>query len=648
MDTQATGRAIAETVLRIWGYDELRPMQLRAIEAGLAGRDCLTVLPTGGGKSLCYQVPPLISGKVTIVVSPLIALMRDQVRGLELLGYKAAAMHSGIDPDESRDIARQLVTGDLDLVLAAPERVMTESFKTLIGVLCERDRLGSIAIDEAHCISQWGHDFRPEYRRIAELRQVAPGVGFQAFTATATPRVREDIVKQLKLRDPEVMIGVFDRPNLTYRVQAREQAAHQIAAAVGRHTSAGDGGGAIVYCLSRKDTEKIAAELRQLGLDADAYHAGLGVSDRHNIEQAFSNETLDIVVATVAFGMGIDRSNVRLVVHASMPKSIEAYQQETGRAGRDGLEAECLLLYAPSDGGRWERLIEMSAADSGIDPRPQIELVRDMRRFVASFSCRHRYLSEHFGQAYTPPEGLGEHQSGCGACDVCLGETAGEEDAKRIGQILLSAVARTGERYGAAHICDVVRGGQSEKIKNAGHDTLRVHGMLSERRRAEVMSFIDQLIAADALRRVVDDRFETLAFGDRGMGVMKGTDPIALARPIGTGSAKSERNRRTRASRVVERRPMNEDEKALFESLRALRKSIATERGVPPYVVFNDSTLREMAINKPGSRHELLTIRGIGQKKLDEFGRVFMDAIEKHLSTPPGGGGTGGEGADGD
>lgn len=603
-------------------------MQMRAIVAGVQGRDCLTVLPTGGGKSLCYQVPPLITGKATIVISPLIALMRDQVRGLELQGYKAAAMHSGLELDETKDIARQLVTGELDLVLAAPERVVTPSFKTLIGVLCEQGRLGSIAIDEAHCISQWGHDFRPEYRRISELREVAPGVAMQAFTATATPRVREDIVKQLGLRNPEVMIGTFDRPNLTYRVQARENAAHQIAAAVGRHASAGDGGGAIVYCLSRKDTEKIAGELRELGLDADAYHAGLGVSDRHNIEQAFSNETLDIVVATVAFGMGIDRSNVRLVVHASMPKSIEAYQQETGRAGRDGLDAECLLLYAPSDGGRWERLIEMNASESGIDPSAQIQLVRDMRRFVASFSCRHKYLSEHFGQDYTLPEG----QEHCGACDVCLGETAPEEDSKRIGQIILSAVARTGQRYGASHICDVVRGGETQRIKEYGHDNLRVHGMLRHRRKAEVMSFIDQLIAAEALTRVVDDRFETLAFGDCGVSVMKGLEPIELAKPIGTGSEKSERNRRTRASRVVSRRPMNEDEKALFESLRTLRKSLAEERGVPPYVVFNDSTLVEMALNKPTNRHELLGIRGIGQKKLDEFGRTFLDEIERHLA----------------
>lgn len=627
LDQDTREERVLSQVKQVWGYDTLRPMQMRAILAGIEGRDCLTVLPTGGGKSMCYQVPPLVTGKATIVVSPLIALMRDQVRGLELLGYKAAAMHSGIDLDESKDIAKQLLTGDLDLVLAAPERVMTGSFQTLIGLLCDHDRLGAIAIDEAHCISQWGHDFRPEYRRIAELRKVAPKVAIQAFTATATPRVRDDIVKQLKLRDPEIMIGIFDRPNLTYRIQAREEAASQIAEAVRQHVQAGDSGGAIVYCLSRKDTEKIAGELRGLGLDADAYHAGLGVSDRHNIEQAFSNETLDIVVATVAFGMGIDRSNVRLVVHASMPKSIEAYQQETGRAGRDGLEAECLLLYSPSDGGRWERLIEQSAEESGSDPRAQLDLVRDMRKFVASFSCRHQFLSEHFGQAYTVPE----DQTHCGACDVCLGETAAENDAKRIGQIILSAVARTGERYGAAHICDVVRGGQTERMKTTGHENLKVHGMLKHRRKAEVMSFIDQLVAIDALERRVEDRFETLAFGSCGVGVMKGLEPISLAKPIGTGSEKSERNRRTRASRVNERRPMNDREKDLFEALRALRKTIAEERGVPPYVVFNDSTLREMALHKPTDRHELMSIRGVGQKKLDSFGHDFLRAIEHHL-----------------
>jgi len=621
--------AVAQTVLDVWGYDSLRPLQMQAISAGIESRDCLTVLPTGGGKSMCYQVPPLITGKATIVVSPLIALMRDQVRGLELLGYKAAAMHSGIDHEESRDIAKQLLTGELDLVLAAPERVMTASFKTLIGSMCDLDRLGCIAIDEAHCISQWGHDFRPEYRRIAEIRRIAPNVSIQAFTATATPRVREDIANQLSLRNPEVIIGVFDRPNLTYRVQARESASEQIAAAVARHSEAGDSSGAIVYCLSRKDTEKIAEELRALGLDADAYHAGLGVSDRHNIEQAFSNETLDIVVATVAFGMGIDRSNVRLVVHASMPKSIEAYQQETGRAGRDGLEAECLLLYSPSDGGRWERLIEQSAEEHGSDPTAQLELVRDMRKFVASFTCRHQYLSKHFGQEYTPPA----EREDCGACDVCLGETAHEEDAHRIGQIIMSAVARTGERFGAAHICDVVRGGNGQRIKNYGHDNLRVHGMLENRRKAEVMSFIDQMVASDALIRVVEDRYETLAFGSCGVSVMKGIETLSLAKPIGTGSEKSERNRRTRASRVIERRPLSTAEKELFETLRSLRMSIAQERGVPPYVVFNDSTLREMALAKPTTRHELMSIRGVGQKKLDSFGRAFLDAIEQHQIT---------------
>ncbi|MEO1130882.1 MAG: ATP-dependent DNA helicase RecQ, partial [Planctomycetota bacterium] len=352
---------VMEVVRRVWGYDDLRPLQAAAIDAGVAGHDCLTVLPTGGGKSLCYQVPPLVTGKATVVVSPLIALMRDQVRGLELNGYAAGALHSGMEFDEQREVERSLIEGEISLVLAAPERVVSPGFGALLGRLSDRDMLGSIAIDEAHCISQWGHDFRPEYRQLADLRRTAPGVGMQAFTATATPRVREDIVQQLGLREPQVLVGRFDRPNLTYRVRARRNAAEQCAEAIRAMHLRGEGGGAIVYCLSRANTEELASKLREQSIDAASYHAGMDAKARQKVEQRFTNEALDVVVATVAFGMGIDRSNVRLVIHASMPKSIEAYQQETGRAGRDGLPAECLLLHAPSDAMRWRTLIERSA-----------------------------------------------------------------------------------------------------------------------------------------------------------------------------------------------------------------------------------------------------------------------------------------------
>lgn len=611
---------VSEAVMRVWGYDSLRPMQESAIQAAVEGRDCLTVLPTGGGKSLCYQAPALVTGKVTVVASPLIALMRDQVRGLELNGYGAAALHSGVEAEEAREIVTKAFDGSINLIFAAPERLVTGGFKTILASLHDAGRLGSIAIDEAHCISQWGHDFRPEFRRMKELRKVVPGIGIQAFTATATPRVQEDIVEQLGLNEPEVLIGKFDRPNLCYRVQARNNSAEQIAEAVRRHRSAGDGGGTIVYCLSRKDTETLAQELVEHQLDADAYHAGLSEKKRMSVEQAFLNETLDVVVATVAFGMGIDRSNVRLVVHATMPKSIEAYQQETGRAGRDGEPAECLLLYSPSDAGRWERLIGFGAEESGADPAGQLQLIREMRSLIAAMSCRHKALSEHFGQTLEIDE-----DSGCGACDICLGETEIERESGKVAQVLLSAVARTGQRYGAAHVCDVVRGSKGEKVLSRGHDELSVHGMLGAYPKAQLAMYLDQLISLGALERVVEDRFETLRFGESGVSVMKGAGDIVLSNPLGTGSAKKERARgRTQGREAI---VLDIDQRGVFERLRSLRTEIAREREVPPYVVFSDATLRALVKDRPTNRNEMLRVKGVGQAKLDSFGDVFLEAL---------------------
>ncbi|MBL4810045.1 MAG: RecQ family ATP-dependent DNA helicase [Phycisphaerales bacterium] len=612
--------AVLEAIHRVWGFSSLRPMQQRAIEVGIDGRDCLTVLPTGGGKSLCYQVPALVTGLVTIVASPLIALMRDQVRGLELNGYKAAALHSGVDPEEAREIITGAFDGSINLIFAAPERLVTPSFKTILASLHDAGRLGGIAIDEAHCISQWGHDFRPEYRRLKELREVAPGIGMQAFTATATPRVREDIAQQLGLVDAEILVGKFDRPNLTYRVQSRGKKDEQIAEAVRRHRSIGDGGGTIVYCLSRKDTEGLAQDLVELGLDADAYHAGLSEKKRMSVEQAFLNETLDVVVATVAFGMGIDRSNVRLVVHALMPKSVEAYQQETGRAGRDGEPAECLLLYSPSDAGRWERLIGLSAEESGNDPAGQLKLIREMRSLVASMGCRHCALSEYFGQKLEI-----DAEDGCGACDVCLGETEVDKDSAKVAQILLSVVARTGQRYGAVHICDVARGAKTEKLLSRGHDELSVHGMLGSYSKAQLSMYLDQLISMGALERVVEDRFETLRFGEIGMSVMKGVSDLVLSNPIGTGSAKKERTRGRKQGR--EAITLDADQQVVFERLRGLRTRLAREMEVPPYVVFSDATLRELIKDRPTTRHEMLRVKGIGRAKWNSFGEAFLEAL---------------------
>jgi len=606
--------AVLDAVRRVWGYDALRPLQAAAIEVGLAGRDCLTVLPTGGGKSLCYQVPPLVTGRTSVVISPLIALMRDQVRGLELNGYPAAALHSGLDPDEQRDVERRLIEGDLLLVLAAPERAVSHGFSSLLARLHDAGRLGAIAIDEAHCISQWGHDFRPEYRRLAELRRIAPGVGVQAFTATATPRVREDIVHQLALDDPEILVGSFDRPNLTYRVRARRDAADQTLAGVRAMQDRGEGGGAIVYCLSRADTEKLADTLRAAGVDAQAYHAGLPPKKRHGVEQDFTNESLDVVVATVAFGMGIDRSNVRLVVHASMPKSVEAYQQEAGRAGRDGLQAECLLLYSPADAGRWRRLIERSAEQTGADPeatRAQLTLIDEMRRLAAAYKCRHAALSEHFGQAY--------EAASCDACDVCLGETRPEADSTRICQILMSGVARTEQRFGAGHVADVVRGASTEAVRTRRHDSLSVFGLLQERTRRDLMSFLDQLVAAGALEV---GEHGSLRFGPRGKGVMTAEDPVPLARPMG-----AKRSERSTDAQRREARPLTPEQRDLFDRLRALRKSIADEREVPPYVVFSDATLRALAAERPSTPDQMLEIKGVGRRKLEMFGEAFLSAV---------------------
>ena len=612
-----TEAEISRAVRDVWGYDTLRPLQMEAIRAGVEGRDCLIVMPTGGGKSLCYQAPPLVTGRVTVVLSPLIALMRDQVRGLALMGYPAAALHSALDHHESREIERRLLEGEIRLVLVAPERAMGPGFKSLLARLADRGMLGAIAIDEAHCISQWGHDFRPEYRRMRELREVAPGVSVQAFTATATPRVRVDIASQLALREPGILVGSFDRPNLTYRVERRSSAAQQ-AGAIIRRVTAESPGGAIVYCISRKDTEELAEELGARGLSAEAYHAGLAPRLRSDIEERFTGEELDVVVATVAFGMGIDRSNVRAVVHAAMPKSVEAYQQEAGRAGRDGLGAECVMLYGAGDASRWERLITRGASDGGAEAtRAQLELVGEMRRFVGSMACRHRLLCEHFGQAYTPPDG----RVNCGACDVCLGEHEPVDQSTRVCQILMSAVARTGQRYGAAHIADIARGSQAKRVRDAGHDALKVFGLLRAHAKHDIVGYLDQLIAAGALES--RGEYATLVFGERGVEVMKGEDPIELVRPSSGAGAGAPARQRAPIG------PMSAEERELFDRLRGLRKTIAGELGVPPYMVFSDATLRELCRDRPSSSAEFLRVKGVGPFKADAFGARFLKAINE-------------------
>ncbi|HYT58313.1 MAG TPA: RecQ family ATP-dependent DNA helicase, partial [Verrucomicrobiae bacterium] len=431
-----TDRATADilaTVRHYWGFSELRPLQEQAIRAGLELRDSLVVMPTGGGKSLCYQVPAELAQRTDIVVSPLISLMKDQVDGLRECGYSAAALYSGMSPEALRQTEEQIAAGRCRLVFVAPERLLTPRFLQFV----ERLNVRAFAVDEAHCISHWGHDFRPEYRQLAELKNRFPQTSLHAYTATATERVRADIATQLRLKTPVVLVGTFDRPNLVYRVVPRVDARAQALEVLRRH----QGKAAIVYCISRNDTESMAAFLQANQLRAAFYHAGMEADERRRTQDAFAAEEIDVVAATVAFGMGIDRSDVRCVIHAAMPKSIEHYQQETGRAGRDGLEAECVLLYSGADVLRWESLIEKSAVDAK-EPAGVIaasrELLDHMRRLCTGVYCRHRKLSEYFGQEYVRPN--------CEACDVCLNEVEGLADATVTAQKILSCIARAGER----------------------------------------------------------------------------------------------------------------------------------------------------------------------------------------------------------
>ncbi len=641
IDTQVDAR-VADVVRHIWGYESLRPLQADAIAATLAARDSLTVLPTGGGKSLCYQVPALVTGRLTIVISPLIALMQDQVAGLRLAGVKAAALHSHTSERERADMRADAASGELRLLFVAPERMMVGEFLSW----AKRLNIGHLAIDEAHCISQWGHDFRPEYRRLGELRSLLPGVPLGAYTATATPRVREDIVRQLRLRDAAVLVGTFDRPNLTYRVLPRVDVVAQTAEALARHE--GDAG--IIYCISRRDTESLAASLRSKGVDARAYHAGMDPADRASVSDAFRNETLRVVVATVAFGMGIDRGDVRLVVHAAMPKSVEAYQQETGRAGRDGLPAECLLLYSAADHIRWKQLLERSAGEAmgavdpeNFDPTPidaQYELLEHMHRFAAGGRCRHAALSEYFGQALAPtpdiPATPGIPASrGCAACDTCLGELADVADAQDTARKIISCVFRCGQTWGAAHIADVLVGKATAKIKERGHDRLSTYALLRGRTREQVISYINQLIDQDALERELE--FSTLRLTANSAGVLKNERTVTLVEPavVTTPAALSRRKREARASDATASQPeLTDSERALFEELRVWRRAQAQARAVPPYVVFADVVLQAVARARPRSLEALRGLKGIGDRKLADFGAALLEVTARHLGVP--------------
>jgi ATP-dependent DNA helicase RecQ len=599
--------AIRDTLQTWWGFDTLRPLQTEAITAAVDGRDSLVVLPTGGGKSLCYQLPPLLSETTDVVVSPLVSLMKDQVDALEAIGYPAAAIHGGLSLLERRKIYDRLRAGELRLLFTAPERLFGSGLlDTLTTVGVRR-----FAIDEAHCISQWGHDFRPEYRQLATLRERFPQASMHAFTATATPRVREDIANQLALRNPETLVGIFDRPNLTYRVVPRTDKTRQTLEVLGRHA----GEASIIYCISRRETEELAAKLTAAGLLAHPYHAGLESAQRHRTQEAFAKETIDVVVATVAFGMGIDRSNVRLVLHTALPKSLEAYQQETGRAGRDGLAAECVLLYSSADVFSWESLIRRGSDSSELDEEQterfiagQLEHLHQMRRYAQAARCRHAALSEYFGQTY--------EASNCGGCDVCLGETQNLPDSHVTAQKIISCVARLGERFGVRHVSEVLRGAKTAAIQRHGHERLSTYGLLAELDQRTCENLVHQLLDQDYLSRSSGDR-PVVTLNARSWEVLRDQREVVLLEP--------------RLKQATRSRSEADDwegvDRNLFERLRQWRRRVADSRGKPAWTILDDKALRSIARDQPDSPAALLRCKGIGEKRLADHGAAILEIV---------------------
>jgi len=605
--TPPTTDRLDETLSRVFGYSEFRPHQREIIKQLTAGESAFILMPTGGSKSLCYQLPALLRRGVGIVISPLISLMKDQVDALRANGVTAAFYNSSLSSDNARQVLAQLHNGELELLYIAPERLMREDF---IDRLRDID-IALIAIDEAHCVSQWGHDFRPEYAQLGQLETLFPGIPRIALTATADPQTRKDILRVLKLEQAACHITGFDRPNIRYSVLEKHNPFNQLRQFIGNHSKESG----IIYALSRKRVERLTAQLYEKGIRAAAYHAGLPSEQRHWVQEQFLRDEIDIVVATVAFGMGIDKPDVRFVVHYDLPKNIESYYQETGRAGRDGLPAEALLLFGTQDMVLVRQLVE--GGDNADRVRIELHKLNTMIALAESVTCRRQVLLNYFGE---------QIEGGCGNCDLCL-DPPETFDATEDARKALSCVYRVGQAFGIRHVIDVLRGADNERIRRLGHDQLSTYGIGNDKSDIEWSSLIRQLIHHGYLLQDIE-HYSVLRLTPEARPVLRGDKPLQLAVPRIREKAKRKPKAPKGAAEI------GAYDEVLFERLRTLRKTLADEAGVPPYVVFGDNALLLMARDKPTESDEFLQISGVGQAKLERYGDEFMNAIAAHSLLP--------------
>lgn len=587
-----------QTLLKVFGYQAFRPPQQEIVERLIGGDSAFVIMPTGGGKSLCYQIPALHRPGVAIVVSPLISLMKDQVDALQANGVRAAYYNSSLTESKARQVLTELHQQSLDLLYVAPERLMSDQFLERL----QNIDIALFAIDEAHCVSQWGHDFRPEYIQLGRLSRLFPRVPLIALTATADPQTRVDIIERLGLHDARCYVAGFDRPNIRYLVVEKHKPFDQLRTFLERREPGEPG---IVYALSRKRVEEVAMRLNEAGIAAAPYHAGLPDRERSRVQEAFQRDQLQVVVATVAFGMGIDKSNIRFVVHYDLPKNIESYYQETGRAGRDGLPAEALLLFGYGDIAVARGLIESGSSND--QKRIELHKLQSMVGFAEAVTCRRRVLLGYFGA-------LLAHD--CGNCDICL-DPPQRYDATEEAQKALSCVYRVGQRFGMGHVIDVLRGADNQRIHSLGHDQLSTYGIGRDLPADTWGSIIRQLVHLSYLEQDLAS-YSVLKLTAAARKILRGEERLVLARP---------RYKPAMAKKAPRTKTVLHYDQGLFQALRELRKKLADDANVPPFVIFSDATLAEMAAARPRGKEELLLINGVGAHKLGRYGTEFLEVL---------------------